>query len=287
MHYGARFYDPYINRFISADSIVPSPGNPQSLNRYSYVGNNPLKYIDPSGHTEQCAGDCPAKLTDEQLEIVQKMAKEFGIPPELLAAVLNTEQVHDTEWYDLFQNAYQKTVVAYFRGNVPTWPMNEKTAESLAFIQMFAWEIFWKPGAEGVGPGLGLGHVHTGPAREVENYFAERGLSELLPKSSTELWETLLSDEGNIRYVAASLRRLIEVRQGGEWEYGQITSTDSLSVNDAEIIMDGYWWGVDTPFGSGGYSYREFQMATESKHPNGLLINCSYGYYQKYYAGGE
>jgi hypothetical protein len=29
---------------------VPSPGNPQSLNRYSYVLGNPLKYVDPSGH---------------------------------------------------------------------------------------------------------------------------------------------------------------------------------------------------------------------------------------------
>ncbi len=54
MHYGARFYDPYINRFISADSIVPSPGNPQDLNRYSYVRNSPLNFSDPSGH---CGGD--------------------------------------------------------------------------------------------------------------------------------------------------------------------------------------------------------------------------------------
>ena len=26
--------------------------NPQNLNRYSYVLNNPLKYIDPSGHDQ-------------------------------------------------------------------------------------------------------------------------------------------------------------------------------------------------------------------------------------------
>jgi len=29
---------------------VPEPGNPQSLNRYAYANNNPLKYRDPSGH---------------------------------------------------------------------------------------------------------------------------------------------------------------------------------------------------------------------------------------------
>ena len=49
--YASRAYDPDIGRFVSPDPIVPEPGNPQSLNRYSYVYNNPLKFTDPSGHT--------------------------------------------------------------------------------------------------------------------------------------------------------------------------------------------------------------------------------------------
>jgi len=32
---------------------VPEPGNPQALNRYAYVLNNPLRYVDPTGHYEQ------------------------------------------------------------------------------------------------------------------------------------------------------------------------------------------------------------------------------------------
>jgi hypothetical protein len=39
-----------IGRFVSADSVVPATYNPQALNRYSYCVNNPLLYIDPSGH---------------------------------------------------------------------------------------------------------------------------------------------------------------------------------------------------------------------------------------------
>lgn len=50
MYYGARYYDPALGRFISADPIVPNPANPQALNRYSYVLNNPLRYIDPTGY---------------------------------------------------------------------------------------------------------------------------------------------------------------------------------------------------------------------------------------------
>ena len=52
-YYGARYYDSTIGRFISPDSLVPNWMNPQSLNRYSYCINNPLKYIDPSGHDEK------------------------------------------------------------------------------------------------------------------------------------------------------------------------------------------------------------------------------------------
>ena len=49
-NYNARLYDPVIGRFISPDSIVQAPFDPQTLNRYSYVRNNPLIYTDPSGH---------------------------------------------------------------------------------------------------------------------------------------------------------------------------------------------------------------------------------------------
>lgn len=49
--YSARYYDPEIGRFVSPDTIVQSPFNPQTLNRYSYCNNNPINYIDPSGHS--------------------------------------------------------------------------------------------------------------------------------------------------------------------------------------------------------------------------------------------
>ncbi len=57
--YNARFYDPYLNRFISADTIIPDPADPQSFNRYSYVLGNPIRYTDPSGHVEcEFAAEC-------------------------------------------------------------------------------------------------------------------------------------------------------------------------------------------------------------------------------------
>jgi RHS repeat-associated protein len=48
--YGTRYYNTVLGRFISPDTIVQNPADPQTLNRYSYVRNNPLKYTDPTGH---------------------------------------------------------------------------------------------------------------------------------------------------------------------------------------------------------------------------------------------
>jgi RHS repeat-associated protein len=48
MFYNARWYDPSLGRFAQADTIVP--GGVQGLDRYAYVNNSPINYIDPSGH---------------------------------------------------------------------------------------------------------------------------------------------------------------------------------------------------------------------------------------------
>ncbi len=50
IHMNGRVYDPVVGRFVSADPFIQSPSNLQSLNRYSYVNNNPLSFVDPSGY---------------------------------------------------------------------------------------------------------------------------------------------------------------------------------------------------------------------------------------------
>lgn len=50
IHMNGRVYDPQLGRFLSADPIVQYPAGAQGLNRYSYVDNNPLSRVDPSGY---------------------------------------------------------------------------------------------------------------------------------------------------------------------------------------------------------------------------------------------
>ena len=50
VHLNGRVYDPLLARFTSADTITENPYSTQGWNRYSYVGNDPLAFTDPSGH---------------------------------------------------------------------------------------------------------------------------------------------------------------------------------------------------------------------------------------------
>ncbi|HEX7966330.1 MAG TPA: RHS repeat-associated core domain-containing protein [Gammaproteobacteria bacterium] len=50
VHMQGRVYDPKLGRFMSVDPVFQAPTNTQSVNPYSYVMNNPLSLVDPSGY---------------------------------------------------------------------------------------------------------------------------------------------------------------------------------------------------------------------------------------------
>jgi len=95
LYFNARFYDPSLSRFVSADTIVP-PGV-QGLDRYGYVNNSPLNFNDPSGHftcssdtnsDDYCPGHSPSgggnggiPLSNDAEKILG-FANKFGITPE-------------------------------------------------------------------------------------------------------------------------------------------------------------------------------------------------------------
>lgn len=47
----ARLYDAKLHRFLAPDNYIQQPYNTQNYNRYGYVLNNPLSYVDTSGET--------------------------------------------------------------------------------------------------------------------------------------------------------------------------------------------------------------------------------------------
>ncbi len=80
-YYGARWYDPYLNRWIQPDTIIPDPFSSQDWDRYAYVRNNPVRYTDPSGHMfcdsdGRCAG---IKTFTRGLDVIKNRAGK-GVP---------------------------------------------------------------------------------------------------------------------------------------------------------------------------------------------------------------
>jgi len=63
LFYNARYYDPAIGRFTSADIVI------DGLNRYSYTSNNPLRFTDPSGFAACDTGSDSYKKTCSRLAL--------------------------------------------------------------------------------------------------------------------------------------------------------------------------------------------------------------------------
>lgn len=53
----ARYYNPNTGRFLSQDSYKGSAYSPWTQHLYTYVGNNPVNFIDPTGHKATRSGD--------------------------------------------------------------------------------------------------------------------------------------------------------------------------------------------------------------------------------------
>ena len=121
--YNARYYDPTIGRFISADTIISNPADPQCFNRYSYCLNNPLKFVDPSGNEVAIGGVTTGdlenwvdnmdywalvawglSLTDADRELWDAWSAFAGAAPELAEALLNDPNIIPIRYTNLPKN---------------------------------------------------------------------------------------------------------------------------------------------------------------------------------------
>jgi hypothetical protein len=70
---------------LQPDSLIPDPSNPQAYNRYSYVGNNPINFSDPTGHRACGDGEeynCDGRRNKQVLVVLPKIPSwdpEFNV----------------------------------------------------------------------------------------------------------------------------------------------------------------------------------------------------------------
>ncbi|MGD2248993.1 MAG: RHS repeat-associated core domain-containing protein [Candidatus Methanofastidiosia archaeon] len=68
-----KHHDPEIGRFITRDTINGKKEVPQTLNKYIYCLNNPLKYVDPSGNESKD----PQDAVEEIFESLKNLSPEI------------------------------------------------------------------------------------------------------------------------------------------------------------------------------------------------------------------
>jgi RHS repeat-associated protein len=104
-YFGARYYGSTMGRWMSPDwadkpEAVPYSdlSNPQSLNLYGYVNNNPLSKADPDGHCPICWGE---QLLEEAAETPagQAVGNAIGVAG---TAVMGFVATHASEVVDSF-----------------------------------------------------------------------------------------------------------------------------------------------------------------------------------------
>jgi RHS repeat-associated protein len=92
-NFGARYNASTVGRFLSPDLLGGRLADPQTLNRYSYVRNNPLNFVDPTGMDAMdtidyvCADDpgC-ASNNDKDFEKARQTDLKSGDPNVVRAA---------------------------------------------------------------------------------------------------------------------------------------------------------------------------------------------------------
>ena len=266
-YYNARWYDGQLGRFVSADTIVPDPGNPQALNRFAYVVNNPLRLVDPSGHayaqhsggggglcgpysgcyvSTQLEPDCRKNTCrDPQItSTIHYYAGVYEIPEDLLGTTLLLEAIDDQSFLGEAADFVNSIGLGLYR--MPTYH-GSATPYVLGWSTLLAVDTVERWHGS---PGIGAQNIHIDTVRETEQYFAQTYPDTLMSwfvqpgKTMPEVLETLFSTDGNIRYAAAHLRLLADLRTGSTEPH-----VDNLTDLDMSVIFGAYRAGIELGYG--------------------------------------
>lgn len=86
----ARSYDPASGRFVQQDSYLGSTVDPASMHLYGYVGNNPIRRTDPSGHEASEGGTL--NNTRQECATAGHLADFCALAPPAELAVIETDR---------------------------------------------------------------------------------------------------------------------------------------------------------------------------------------------------
>jgi len=265
----ARYYDSALGRFISADTIVPEPGNPQSLNRYTYSLSNPLKYTDPDGHNPILFGLAALGIAYVTGRVVWEVAMNVPVLGQATRDILGGALVTDVSEAITAQAAQQSVdpalVGAVLRlESVPgerriftALPLTQPGAAADAFETIEA--KIRKGGLLGFAS-IGPGQMQLRRAEELERlgYVTPR-------RSEDERIKALLGKETSVEYVAGMLHYLSD-------QLSTVPGFNDLSAEyQQRLMLLGYNQGWTDAFLKNIQRYGLEGFADKAKYDNQTL----------------
>ncbi|MBX7237457.1 MAG: hypothetical protein K1X65_23970 [Caldilineales bacterium] len=237
-----------IGRFLAADTIVPGAGNPGSLNRYSYVLNNPLRFNDPSGHCIP-EEDCPESgylRGDPSRYGIDYIQTSYGYIIDMrhyLLARVNTKIIlDDIQWNRQFtavsrdsgpKNLKVGQTYSYrLNGNIPA---DEHIGVAVGILVDSSGHF---EGFQGIDPRKQSSYSfedipsdYLGAVSEATNMSWKEVLNELGGAWRPVHWEPKNAPE-NMSYAPQS------PREGGQW----VCSSWPDTLNVTPVSADSGWW---------------------------------------------
>jgi RHS repeat-associated protein len=181
-YFPARYYNSNLGRFLSPDSdTLPDDvpyadfNNPQSLNLYAYVGNNPLSQTDADGHdvnvcttgsdgNQQCS-----LLTNDQYQAAQQAGNGGLNVPSLNSVGTNgSGSITDANGNTVGSATYVSNGGADYYGNQAGYNLLGAASRTVNYATAGAAAVygaaFLGPAASGMGSSLITLGVSSGPA---------------------------------------------------------------------------------------------------------------------------
>ena len=238
--YNARWYDAQVGVFISADTLVPSPLAPQTLNRYAYAGGNPLRWIDPTGHMQ--ADPDNGYRTRSQPKVVWPSPFRFTSPVRPQPPVVNSRGASVV----VQPRAPLPTLTPFVRPMAPAAYAEPQWNATPKYAPNDGWILKYRVRGD-VDPRLEYVHVSS---------YATRGIVPL--NIGGEYRSVMVFDEGGVRRFeepALSLTAGLVLNGGVEWtpsEGLQPTIGASLAGFEAQLQGNQAMLGFVNPAGIGG-----------------------------------
>lgn len=110
----ARWYDPSVGRFLTKDPNLGSSIRPLTLNRFLYTLNNPIRFVDPTGFTNQDSDLGPKQSNISLITLSTDYNNSMSTPSVIIPAAITLDPAQ-AWWYKLSSLAHTEQIEELLR----------------------------------------------------------------------------------------------------------------------------------------------------------------------------